>query len=128
MTYRVILIEDNPDHIFLISRVLADCDEIVDVDVCRSAESALERLISGNGMRGPLPHFILLDQNLPGMSGQEFLTRLRKVEALSRLPVFVLTSSGREADREQCVALGASGYFVKPFMEEDLDTLLAAMP
>jgi CheY-like chemotaxis protein len=125
MPYRVLVVEDNPDHIFLINRMLSERSEIESVTVHQTGEEALEgMLVSSNGQE-PAPHFLLLDLKLPGMSGLELLARLREKDVLSKVPVFVLTSSDRVADRAQCDTLGASGYFLKPLMDEDLDVILA---
>jgi CheY-like chemotaxis protein len=120
---RVALIEDNPDHVFLITRTLKDREEVGDLRVFNSAEQALKKLI-GNGADGFVPDFLLLDLKLPGMRGQEFISRLNSTGENNSLPVFVLTSSDRLKDRRECEELGALGYFLKPFLDDDLDTVI----
>lgn len=63
---------------------------------------------------GVLPSLILLDLNLPGMAGMEFLRTVKNDTRLRRIPVVVLTSSNEERDRHQTFDLSAAGYIVKP--------------
>lgn len=62
----------------------------------------------------PRPGIILLDLNMPVMSGIEFLEIIKADEALKRIPVVILTSSWEESDREKCFALNVAGYIIKP--------------
>jgi CheY-like chemotaxis protein len=61
-----------------------------------------------------LPDLILLDLNMPGMSGQDFLTAVEANPHLADIPVVVLTTSGLPHDIKTCFDRGADGYFVKP--------------
>src|SRR5262245_46715217 len=58
---------------------------------------------------------ILLDLNLPIVSGVEVLERLRGSAKHRHIPVVVVTSRSREMDIESCLAAGARGYLIKPF-------------
>ena len=124
--YKVALVEDNPDHVFLITRTMEDRDEIAELRVFSSAEEALKKL-TGSGADDFVPDFLLLDLKLPGMSGQEFISRLCSADESARVPVFVLTSSDRLKDRRECEELGALGYFLKPFLDNDLDTVISRL-
>jgi DNA-binding response OmpR family regulator len=61
----------------------------------------------------PMPHFVLLDLNLPKVDGFEVLRMIRASEKFKDLPVLVVTSSDSPADRSAVAKLGAS-YFRKP--------------
>ena len=98
-TLRILLVEDDDDHVFLIRRALADLD---DVAVARSRFEA-----------GGRPQLILLDLKMPRMDGLEVLRRIRADEAARGLPV-VLTSSERQEDREEALRQGASWFVCKP--------------
>jgi CheY-like chemotaxis protein len=124
--YKVALVEDNPDHVFLITRTMQDREEVGELRVFNSAEEALKKL-TGRGADGFVPDFLLLDLKLPGMKGQEFISRLRRANENNSLPVFVLTSSDRLKDRRECEELGALGYFLKPFLDDDLDTVISRL-
>jgi DNA-binding response OmpR family regulator len=69
-------------------------------------------------MRHPVPTFVVLDIKMPKRSGLDVLTWMRSVPELSRVPVYMLTSSSLEFDR--AMALGATDYFMKPMSSEGL--------
>ncbi|MBK8021093.1 MAG: response regulator [Chloroflexi bacterium] len=60
------------------------------------------------------PGLVLLDLNLPGMSGLDFLRRMKADVHLRSIPVVILTSSSDEQERREAFELSAAGYFVKP--------------
>ena len=122
-SYRVALIEDNRNHIFLVRQLLQDQEDIGEIRVFTDAEKALTVIANATGKDHFEPDFLLLDLKLPRMDGQEFITRLRQSSTGRNLPVFVLTSSDRMEERRQCAKLGAIGYFLKPLHEEDLDRI-----
>ena len=57
---------------------------------------------------------VLLDLNMPRMSGLEFLREIRSDSSLNQLPVIVLTTSDDERDRIEAYKLNVAGYIVKP--------------
>jgi two-component system, OmpR family, phosphate regulon response regulator PhoB len=61
------------------------------------------------------PELVLLDLNMPGMSGLDVCAVVKSDERLYGTKVVVLTGSDSPEDREQAMALGADDYFVKPF-------------
>lgn len=62
----------------------------------------------------PRPGVILLDLNMPRMSGLEFLQAYKSDPKLNSIPGVVLTTSDQELDRTRSYQLGAAGYIVKP--------------
>lgn len=62
----------------------------------------------------PRPELILLDLNMPGMSGLEFLAIIKGHPAWSTIPVIVLSTSDLESDIQASYQGGVSGYFIKP--------------
>lgn len=71
-----------------------------------------------------LPDVILLDLNLPKLSGKETLTLLRQSKQLRSLPVVVLTSSEFPGDIRSVYGLGAQAYFLKPIDIESYTRVL----
>jgi CheY-like chemotaxis protein len=67
----------------------------------------------------PKPDILLLDLNLPLVSGFEVLTALRAEPEYVNLPVVVFSSSGRPEDRHRASELGANGYILKPSSGSD---------
>lgn len=74
-------------------------------------QSALDYM---RDIENELPDLILLDLNMPGLSGHEVLVEIRKDPRLLRLPVLVLTSSEDESDIGKSYDEYVNGYLVKP--------------
>ena len=71
---------------------------------------------------------ILLDINMPRMNGLEFLAELEKDNALSEIPVVVVSTEGKEEDTQRAIDLGARGYITKPFQSEQVLEIIAKLP
>ena len=85
------------------------------VEQARDGQEAWEKILSG------LPcDIVFCDIEMPRVDGLELLSRIRKDEKLSAIPVAMLTSRGAERHRQVAAELGASGYFTKPYLEEVL--------
>ena len=98
---RILLVEDDQDHVFLIRRALADLDDVaVAIEVEGDGQQAVERLARSRFEAGGRPQLVLLDLKMPRMDGLEVLRHIRADEAARGLPVVVLTSSERQEDRE----------------------------
>jgi CheY-like chemotaxis protein len=114
---RILLVEDNPGDAQLVRMAFAEALPSARVSVVTDGEAALARLRE----EGP-PHLLLLDLNLPGLTGHEVLESIRADAALRRLPVVVLSSSDAEADVTRSYELGANSHIAKP---GDVDALFA---
>jgi two-component system response regulator len=120
MPKRLLLIEDNADDEALILRALRKSDLAPRVQVARDGLEALawlDQLRAHPGGRA-WPDVVLLDLNLPKVSGLEVLRQIRADEETRRLPVVVLTSSRDERDVAASYELGASSYVHKPISSE----------
>lgn len=111
MTNWVLLIEDNPDHVLLISDALATGAPDHRVRHARDAEAALKLL---RGADGDLPAAIILDLKLPRVSGRQVLRFIRAERRWAHLPVIILTTSNSPAEAAACRRAGASAYLAKP--------------
>jgi chemosensory pili system protein ChpA (sensor histidine kinase/response regulator) len=70
------------------------------------------------------PDIFLLDMEMPRMDGLELLNTLRNHEKYRRKPVVIVTSRGGEKHRQKALGLGASGYVVKPYRDDQLLQLI----
>ncbi|NJK62231.1 MAG: hybrid sensor histidine kinase/response regulator [Synechococcaceae cyanobacterium SM2_3_1] len=92
------------------------------VEQARDGQDAWEKL------RGGLPcDIIFCDIEMPRMDGLELLSRLREDDYLQNLPIAMLTSRGAERHRQTARDLGATAYFTKPYLEEELLSAAARM-
>lgn len=104
----LILIVDNDPNILLSLEYLMQ-QAGFEVVIAEDGEQALARVDTTP------PDLLLLDSNLPDISGYEVLERLRSEASTSHLPIIMLTAYGRDAEREKGLALGANDYIIKPF-------------
>jgi two-component system response regulator len=109
----ILLVEDNPTDEKLTLRALKCCGVANDVLVVRDGAAALDHLL-GASSAGSLPTVVLLDLNLPKVSGLEVLARVRAHPRTKLLPIVVLTTSGEEEDVLRGYTLGANAYVRKP--------------
>ena len=110
----VLLVEDNPGDAELAREVLADGAAIGDVHVVSDGAEALAFLRrSPHYADSPRPDLILLDLNLPRVSGHEVLAAVRDDPALRDICVVVTSSSAAPADVEQAYRSGADAYVQK---------------
>jgi two-component system alkaline phosphatase synthesis response regulator PhoP len=110
---RLLIIEDDEDIANSI-RYNLEREGQFDIRVASTGEEGLKEI-----QRTP-PALILLDVNLPLMSGFELCRRLRRDEETSRIPVIVLTARTEESDRVLGLQLGADDYVTKPFSMREL--------
>lgn len=109
----ILLVEDNPDDVDLTLRAFKKGNIASRIEVARDGVEALELLFDRSADIG-LPQVVLLDLNLPRVSGLQVLEKLREEERTRLLPVVILTSSREQRDRLQGYSLGANSYVCKP--------------
>jgi CheY-like chemotaxis protein len=111
VAHTILIIDDNPDDVEITKISLARIDPEVRVETALRGEAALELLQGGTA----LPSLILLDLKMPGMSGFDFLRKIRADERLKHVPVVIVTSSALEADEKKSYETGADGFLHKAF-------------
>jgi len=110
----LVLIEDDPGDQKLIRMALASQGYSLDLKTFSVAEDAMEYLAGSIDMEHQeLPGLILLDLNMPGMGGKEFLRWIKKDQRLCPIPVIVVTTSDSESDIKECYELQAAGFIQK---------------
>jgi CheY-like chemotaxis protein len=80
-------------------------------------------LLRGNERCIEKPYIILLDLNMPKMSGLEFLQEIRNDDKLKSSIVYILSTSDRKQDIDESYKYNIAGYFVKPLDYDSLSTL-----
>jgi two-component system, response regulator len=125
---RLLLVEDNPDDEALTLRTLRKHGVTNEVLVAHDGAEALEYLF-GTGTyagRDPrnIPRVVLLDLNLPRVSGLEVLRRVRSDSRTHLVPVVIFTSSREEQDLLQAYSTHANSYVQKPIDSAQFDEVL----
>lgn len=114
----ILLVEDNASDEALTLRALRKSGVLNEVSVVRDGPAALDFLFcrGAYASRDPaeVPQLVLLDLNLPKLSGLDVLKELRADDRTKRLPVVILTSSSEDKDLLAGYGLGANSYVVKP--------------
>lgn len=114
----ILLIEDNPGDVRLTREALKDWREPPHLRVAVDGIAALEMLRDLTPLE-VTPDIILLDLNLPRLSGREVLQAIKSSAAFRQVPVIVLSSSDAEDDVRAAYDLQANCYVVKPASLED---------
>jgi two-component system, response regulator len=111
----ILLVEDNPDDVELTQRAFGKNHIANDVVVMGDGEEASRFLFDEAARNGrTLPQLILLDLNLPKVTGLELLQRIRADERTRLVPTVILTSSKQEEDLLSGYRLGVNSYVRKP--------------
>jgi len=123
-TRRILVVEDDRSHRWVVRRVLENSfGEEVQVEEASSGEEGLAR-----ARRRPPVELILLDLNLPDMSGFEVLRRLRAEPKTRSVPVVVLSSSQENDDVRRAYECGANSYVSKSQNPEQMIRQLRLLP
>ncbi len=118
----ILLVEDNPGDVRLTREALKEGKMINNLNVVMDGEQALEYLHRrGEYAHTIRPDLILLDLNLPKISGREVLADIKQDPRLKRIPVVILTTSNAEQDILHSYNLYANSYITKPV---DLDQFM----
>ena len=116
----ILVIEDDDIDVEYLKRQFAEHQLNHPLLHVGDGKTALALLRGEGHYRQPeRPWLILLDLHLPGMSGLEFLRRLRAEPTLSRCPVFVLTASDHDEDKRAAYAERIAGYVLKQKIKQD---------
>ena len=117
---RVMLVEDDPEDVAFTKIILRKAGLDRNLVVAQDGKEAIEALVRLKEDVSRIPDLILLDINLPDISGIDLLTQLKLDHKLSRIPVVMLTGSNFDDDIQKSYDLGASTYLVKPISKDAL--------
>lgn len=121
----ILLVEDSAKDARLIREVLSEQGHRHHLQVARDGEEALHRLRGEAPYAdSPRPDLVLLDINLPSLSGIKVLSCIKCDPALRHLPVLMLSTSRAERDVADAYARHANGYLVKPSSYDEFAALI----
>jgi CheY-like chemotaxis protein len=126
----VLLVEDRPDDVLLLQRVLKRTGSAPLAQVVGTGEECVAYLDGrdeyADRQTFPLPALMFLDLKLPGMSGFEVLSWMRQQPRFDRVQVVVLTASPHSIDVYRAYELGANSFLAKPVDLASLENALKA--
>lgn len=105
--FNLMIVEDEPDISSILQTLLQTSGR--SVIVCSNAQEA-EDALQGNPI-----DFIITDLTLPDLDGRLLIKKVRQVREMAKVPIYVLTGMDFPKIREECLSLGANGFFSKPF-------------
>jgi two-component system chemotaxis response regulator CheY len=111
------IVDDDDEMIHAVGLMLKLLD--FSVESYRSARFAVEALRTGKR-----PDALLLDINMPEVSGIDLLEFLRREETFKKIPVVMLSSETTDVQVDEAMALGANAYVFKPVSIEELEEAL----
>jgi len=115
---RALVIDDSRAMRSILARILADCGfDAIQAANGKEALVAMER-------EGASLDLILVDWNMPEMSGLEFLAELRSRPAFAPLPVIMVTTETEVEQMQRALAAGADEYVMKPFTRDAIEDKL----
>ena len=125
----ILLVEDNLEHAKLIQLILSRKNVRAQVVVARDGVEAMSYL-SGSTVSSPhkkslRPDIILLDLNMPRTDGRDVLRQVKSNQYLKDVPVVVVSTSDKEADRISSAHVGASAYISKSAGFDALSEMLS---
>ena len=124
----VLMVEDDPDDVYLTQEALRESRLRMNLDVVRDGVEAIQYLRHEGAYAGSQrPSLILLDLNLPRMDGREVLVAIKEDPALADIPVVVLTTSKSEEDIKGSYRRHANCYVSKPTDIEHFRSVVATI-
>jgi CheY-like chemotaxis protein len=111
----IVLADDDLDDQDLMKRGLRDCRVKVEINAVYNGLQLMDYLLKREAYKNitESPDLILLDLNMPLMDGFEVLKEIRKREELKKIPLYVITTSRSNGDKEEALRLGANGFYRK---------------
>jgi CheY-like chemotaxis protein len=117
---RVLIVEDSREDFEALAELAADAsaapgaERRIILEQAGDGESAARALAATVANQGPSYAYVVLDLNLPGMSGLEFLRWARAQPALRAMPIVIFSTTTSDRERHNCFDAGANAFHVKP--------------
>lgn len=119
----LLVIEDSDEDFAALVRIMQKISFTSPIYRCSDGDEALDFIYQTGEYTGSnvdCPSVILLDLNLPGTDGREFIKEIKQDEQLKSIPIIVFTTSSNPKDIEVCYRYGVNSYMIKPIDIEKL--------
>ncbi len=111
----IIVVDDDQSQLEIFKVCYGESHKMNELICFDNAEALLAYLDDVQVDKKPMPSLVILDINMPGISGFEALDKTRKHSMFSEIPaIFIFSTSADESDIESSQKLGANGFFTKP--------------
>jgi two-component system, cell cycle response regulator DivK len=117
MVATILYVEDNPQNMRLIKKMLS----AMDYEVIEATSGAIGLELAAQHH----PDLILMDINLPDIVGTEVAQRIKANPQLTHIPIIALTANAMHGDRERFLTEGCDGYIAKPVSRNELLNTIA---
>ncbi len=122
---KLLLVEDNDLDVFMVQRLMRRLNLDYPIIHAKNGEEALRILRPDTEHPTLVPPFIMiLDINMPRMSGFELLDELVDDPMFSQIPVYIVSTSTRQKDKDKAMSYRVRGYVVKPVTQKILLEML----
>ncbi len=111
MPHTILIVDDDPDEIEIMRRVLARSGRDLEICSAPSGEHALQYLRECGG----LPSLVFIDLKMYGMSGIDMIRHIRTDERLKHVPLVIVTNSTLDSDMRKAYDSGADSFIHKSF-------------
>ena len=126
--FNVLLVDDSPGDVRLTIESFRDANAATRLHVAADGVEAMAFLRrQGKSADAPRPNLILLDLNLPRMSGHEVLAQIKSDDSLKVIPTVILSTSDSEDDILMSYKLQANSYLSKPVQLDSFDALISTI-
>jgi signal transduction histidine kinase/CheY-like chemotaxis protein len=115
----VLIVEDNEDNLFTLRQILAPLS--LDNVTATNGRQAIAQC------RRQMPDLVIMDMQLPGMSGLQATGAIRALPGGARVPIIALTAQAMKGDRERILAAGCDEYLAKPVQPNALRAMVARL-
>lgn len=122
----IFYVEDDPDYAFILQNAINEVREDLSVGIIEDGRLALEKLKDFSNGRNR-PKLILLDLNLPGLSGLDVLKNIKTMPYLKYTPVILFSTSDNPKDIKAALEFGANAFVTKPSGYNNLLDCLKSM-
>jgi CheY-like chemotaxis protein len=122
----IVVADDDLDDQDLIKRGLRDCKVEVEINSVYNGLQLMDYLLKREAYKGSTetPDLILLDLNMPLMDGLEVLREIKAHDALTKIPLYVITTSRNKDHRKMAIEMGASGFYSKGSSSKDIRRIM----
>ena len=122
---KLLLVEDNDLDVFMVQRLMRRLNLDLPIIHAKNGEEALKILRPHDADPTLVPPFIMiLDINMPRMSGFELLDELVEDPMYAQIPIYIVSTSNRQKDKDKAMAYRVRGYVVKPVTQTVLLEML----